>query len=85
MTLKKYGWNENATINNSPEIYACRMLFQSFFIYLFLSRLGKQVQIIIFPIWYTEKKKMDQNQNIWIKRIATLWIGLGNNQVITSL
>lgn len=57
MTLKKYGWNENATINNSPEIYACCMLFQSFlFIYFYLD-LWKQVQIIIFPVWYSEKKK----------------------------
>ena len=41
------------------------------FIYFYLD-LWKQVQIIIFPVWYSEKKKMDQNQNIRIKRIATL-------------
>ena len=57
MTLKKYGWNENATINNSPEIYACRMLFQSFFIYLFLSWLVETSANNNFPGLVLRKEK----------------------------
>ena len=35
-------------------VACCSKVF--LFIYFYLD-LGKQVQIIIFPVWYTEKKK----------------------------
>lgn len=62
MTLKKYGWNENATINNSPEIYACRMLLQSFFIYLFLSWLGETSANNNFPGLVHRKEKKSESK-----------------------